>query len=151
MLISSLFVIPKKSGGFMPIINLKGLNQYVTHRHFKMEGLSFLKHLVQPGGWLAKIYLKDAYFTVPMHLSDQKLLQFRWLGKIYQFNFLPFGLSSAQWVFTKLLKPFVAFFRERVITLVIYLDDILILGSSKEQLTEDVGLVRSVLESVGLL
>jgi hypothetical protein len=149
--ISSLFVIPKKSGGFRPVINLKGLNQYVTHHHFKMEGLSFLKHLVQPGDWLAKLDLKDAYFTVPMHLSDQELLQFRWQGKVYQFNCLPFGLSSAPWAFTKLLKPLVAFFRERGIRLVIYLDDILILGSSKEKLTEDVGLVRSVLESVGFI
>ncbi|KZS02517.1 Uncharacterized protein APZ42_000419 [Daphnia magna] len=106
---------------------------------------------IQPADWLAKLDLKDAYFTVPMHLSDQELLQFRWQGKIYQFNCLPFGLSSASWAFTKLLKPLVAFFRETGIRLVIYLDDILILGSSKESLTEDVGLVRSVLKTVGFI
>jgi hypothetical protein len=58
----------------MPVINLKGSNQYVVHRHLKMEGLSFLNHLVKPGDRLAKLDLKDAYFKVPMHLSDRELL-----------------------------------------------------------------------------
>ncbi len=149
--LSSLFVIPKKSGGFRPVINLKGLNQYVVHRHFKMEGLPLLKHLIQPGDWLAKLDLKHAYFTVPIHFADQELLQFKWQEKIYQFNCLPFGLSSAPWAFTKMLKPLIAFFRARGIRLVIYLDDILLMSSSKEKLKEDVLLVRTVLELVGFV
>ena len=34
---SPIFAIPKKDGGWRPIINLKVLNQYLNTRLFKME------------------------------------------------------------------------------------------------------------------
>lgn len=45
--VSSIFIIPKKSGGFRPVIKLKRLNTYVVYRHFKMEGVSSIKHVVR--------------------------------------------------------------------------------------------------------
>jgi len=44
--LSSVFLVKKKDGGNRPVINLKELNSYVTHQHFKMEALYLLKHLV---------------------------------------------------------------------------------------------------------
>ena len=35
--VSSIFIVPKKSSGFRPIINLKNLNSYIEFNHFKME------------------------------------------------------------------------------------------------------------------
>ena len=43
---------------------------------------------------------------------------------------VPFGLSCAPQVFMKVIKPVVAFLRERGIRLIIYLDDLLIIPSS---------------------
>lgn len=50
--VSGIFLIPKKAGGFRPIINLKGLNQFLLYRHFKMEGIQTLRHIVKMGDWL---------------------------------------------------------------------------------------------------
>jgi hypothetical protein len=46
--VSGLFVIPKRTGGYRPIVNLKGLNRYIEYHHFKMEGVQILKdaHLI---------------------------------------------------------------------------------------------------------
>lgn len=41
-LISSLFVIPKSSGGSRPIINLKPLDAFIAYEHLKMKGLEQL-------------------------------------------------------------------------------------------------------------
>lgn len=149
--VSSVFAIPKKSGGFRPVINLKALNEFMFYKHFQMENLSSVRQLVQKGNWLAKIDLTDAYLTVPVHPEDQHYLQFRWEKILYQFVCMPFGLSSAPRTFTKLLKPLIAFLRGKGIRLVVYLDDMLIVGESEDQLESQLKLVTQVLESVGFV
>ena len=64
--LSNLLLAGKKEGGYYPVINLKILNQFFPFLHFKMEGLSQLKHLIQEGDWMCKLGLKDAYFTSPL-------------------------------------------------------------------------------------
>ena len=56
-------VAPTK-GQFRPVINLKGLNKFVTKSHFKMEGFHMLKDVLQRGDWMSSVDLKDAYFSV---------------------------------------------------------------------------------------
>ena len=45
------------------------------------------------------------------------------LSDIFVFSFLPFGLSSAPYVFTKCLRPFVKFWRFSGVKIVVFLDD----------------------------
>ncbi|KZR98982.1 Uncharacterized protein APZ42_005349, partial [Daphnia magna] len=91
---SSIFVKPKKAGGYRPIINLRALNNFVRYDHFEMENLETVKSVVRAGDWLMKLDLKEY----------QKFLCFSWEGRYFQFSCLPFGLSSAPLTFTKLLK-----------------------------------------------
>ena len=73
--LSSIFLVPKKDGGHRPIINLKKLNEFVLHHHFKMEGIHMLKDLLRQGDFMAKIDLKDAYFAVPISEPDREHLR----------------------------------------------------------------------------
>ena len=132
--LSNVFVTPKSDGQFRPIINLKKLNEYVPYHHFKMEGLKDLKHLLQKGDWMCKLDLKDAYFSVPLGTRSRKLVRFRWKEKLYEFLCLAFGLGPAPRIFTKLMKVPISLLRRLGIRLVIYLDDLLIMASSKESL-----------------
>ena len=100
---------------------------------------------------MVKLDLKDAYLTVGVHPESQKFLRFVWLGQTYQFLALPFGLNTAPRIFTKLLKPVVAYLRTRNIRLLIYLDDILIIGSSVQILREHTALVIELLQNLGFI
>ena len=47
--VCSLFVIPKKTGGFRPIVNLKPLNKFIKYEHFKMENLDSARFIFGEG------------------------------------------------------------------------------------------------------
>ena len=121
--VSSIFLVSKKDGGSRPVINLKQLNHLVLYEHIQMEGLGTLLNSVATGEFLTKLDLKDVYFTLPIHQVDRKYLRFRWGGKLYQFRVLPFGLSSAPRVFTRVLKAPMAFLQKQGLKSVVYLDD----------------------------
>ena len=59
---------------------------------------------------------------------------FSWIGTLYELQGLPFGLCSALRVFTKLLKPVLAMFRHQGIQLIMYLNNLLVMALSKEEL-----------------
>ena len=92
--LSSIFVRPNKDGSYRLILNLKGLNQYVIYHHFKMVTLYPMLKLVEKDCYLAFLDLKDAYYLVAVKVSDSKYLHFMWNKTLYQFTYLPYGLSS---------------------------------------------------------
>ena len=147
--ISSLFVIPKKGGGHRPVINLKPLNCFIPYEHFKMESIHMLKDLLKKGDYMVKIDLKDAYLTVPIWQNHQKYLRFLWRDSLLEFACLPFGLASAPRVFTKLLKPVLSILRQRGIRLIVYLDDILLMAPSVEQVLQHAASTLNLLEGLG--
>ena len=148
---SQMFLAPKSDGSWCPVINLKSLNKYVIARHFKMESIRTAKGLMQTGDWLVKLDLKDAYFSVPIHPSSQKFLKFKWRGQTWQFKALPFGLSSAPYVFTKLMKPVVSILRRLGIRSILYLDDMLIMSRSKEEARRHLATAVELLIALGFI
>jgi hypothetical protein len=90
-----------------------------------MEGTHLLRDLLQPQDWLGKIDLKDAYFVIPIWKEHRKYLRFVWKSTLLEFACLPFGLTAAPRLFTKVMKPVVALLRRAGIRLIIYLDDLL--------------------------
>ena len=148
---STIFTVPKKGGERHPIVNLKGLNRFIPHIHFKMEGTQSLRDIVLPGDFMIKLDLKDAYFSIPIHPSHWKFLTFRWKQTFFQFTCLPFGLSSAPRVFTKVMKPVITYLRSLGIRMVVYLDDMLILAHTKEELLKRRSIVLDLLENLGFL
>ena len=123
----------KKEGwGRSPLYELKSSNKFIPCKHFKMEDLHCLKYLLKENDFLCKIDLKDAYFLVPLCMSSRKCVRFGWLGNLYEFLCLCFGLGPAPRIFPKLLKVPIALLRRLNICLVIYLDGIVLMGRTEE-------------------
>ena len=148
---STVFLVPKKEGRWRPVINLKALNSWVQPQHFKMEGIHTLRELLVRNDWLAKLDLKDAYFTVPIHRDHQKYLRFVVEQVHYQFTCLPFGLSCAPWAFTKVLRPVAAFLRTLGVRMIVYIDDMLIMGESPDVVRDHVTAMVALLEGLGFI
>ena len=140
-----------KGGDQTPVINLKHLNKFVKSEHFKMGGFDTVKTLLQKNNWMAKIDLKDAFFMIPMAPQCHHLLRFRVGKRSYQFNCLPFSLCTAPRVFTKTLKPVVEMLRSMGLRVVIYIDDMLLMASSNDSLTDHINLTLFLLENTGFV
>ena len=78
--------------------------------------------------------LKDADYSVPVLTEHTKFLRFVFQGTLYEFTCLPNGLASAPRVFTKLMKPVFSSFRAHGIFLVAYIDDIILIADTEEEL-----------------
>ena len=98
-----MLLAPKKDRSYKPTVDVWELNKSIRWEHFEMEAIHLVKDLLQKGEWLVKLDLKYVYFSVPIHQ------EYAGRGRlIYQFNCLPFGLSSGPRVFTKIMFPVIA-------------------------------------------
>ena len=64
---------------------------------------------------------------------------------------MPFGYSLARRVFTKVLKLVISHLRENRYRVVIFLDDILLIGSSVEECLSKLSFLRDLLQSLGFV
>ena len=148
--VSPFFAVPRAgTDKIRAIIDLRAMNNYLRYDHFKMESLRTVRDLLLHDDLLLKIDLKDAYFSVPVHPSHQRYLQFQWRDQLYQFTCLPFGLASAPRVFTKTLHPVVTVLRSLGIRLVIYLDDLLLMVRTHQEAQRHLATTLHMLVSLG--
>ena len=71
---------------------------------------------------MASIDLKDAFFSVPIHSTHQKYLQFRF-DDLFQFTCMPNGYGAAMRVFPEISKVSLGHLRSLGHNSVVYVDD----------------------------
>ena len=67
LVISPIFITPKKDRSGRVIFNLKGLNESVSYHHFKMDSLETAIKLMRPGCFMTSINIR-------LHLSVKSIL-----------------------------------------------------------------------------
>ena len=107
--ISPIFVYKKIDGGFRLILNLKRLNEVIEYKKFKMQTISTILNLVRPGKNVAKLDIKNDYYSFPICENHQSLLKFQYLTSLLKFTALPNGYTEGTRKFTKLVKPSLVF------------------------------------------
>ena len=148
---SRIFLVSKKNGKLRLIIDLSVLNHFVYTQTFKMETQRKVKDAVQLNDWAFSLDLTDAYLHILIHHRSGKYLRFTLGGRVYQFNALPFGLSTSPFVFTRLMIVIATFLRRRAITLHPYLDDWLVRNQNRRRLLEHRQFILSLINSLGLI
>ena len=144
-----IFTVKKANGKDRMVIDLSPLNKQILKVKFRMEDDNFIRSMLSPNDLMVSIDLADAFFSIPISKYSKKFINFEVEGVRYQFNSLPFGLSSSPRVFTKILKPVISYLRRQGIKASSYLDDIFLCASSKEILHEHVSITLELLSSLG--
>ena len=146
-----IFVVPKATGGWRPVLDLSPLNRFLTKVRFKMETAASVRAAIQPNDWATSLDLRDAYFQVLVHPRSRPWLRFTWDGRIFQFRALPFGLSLSPWAFTRVTRELAIVLRRRGIRVRMYLDDWLVLAQSSANCLAHTLEVRQTAESMGFV
>ena len=83
--------------------------------------------VASPCAWACSFDVKSGYHHIEMFESDQQFLGFSWVfdgvTKYFKFTVLPFGLSVGLYIFSKVMRPLVKYWRSKAIRIVVYLDD----------------------------
>jgi len=148
---SRLFLVPKPNDKWRPVIDLSSLNKMLNIPKFKMDTPKVIRSSLEKGQWVFSLDLKDAYLQVPIHQASRKYLRFEFQGNIFQFRVLPFGISTAPWAFTMLVRVVKDILHPLSIPLLQYLDDWLGNAPSYQVATERAHKVVQVCQSLGFL
>ena len=98
-----------------------------------------------------KFDLAKGYHHINIFPAHQTFLGFSVKGKYYCFTVLPFGLSSAPYIFTKVLREMVKYWRNHGIKIVLFLDDGWSTNSDRKLCLADAYFVRNSLEKAGFV
>ena len=124
-------------------------------KKFKYENLKTVADIFEKDFTFGTFDLRHGYHHIPIAEEDQKYLGFSWTfpdgrTRFFVFLVLPFGLASACYAFTKLMRPLVKKWRSMGFRVVVYLDDG-IFGSHSVHLTKQHSLIiKYYLERAGL-
>ncbi|KAM9972521.1 hypothetical protein ACTFIW_006064 [Dictyostelium discoideum] len=147
---SNVFTVPKPGTTLhRPVLDLKRLNTYINNQSFKMEGIKNLPSMVKQGYYMVKLDIKKAYLHVLVDPQYRDLFRFVWKGSHYRWKTMPFGLSTAPRIFTMLLRPVLRMLRDINVSVIAYLDDLLIVGSTKEECLSNLKKTMDLLVKLG--
>lgn len=147
--ISPFFLVPKSEGGYRFVLNLKGLNKFVQAPHFKLDDIRTAIKLTFKNCFMAKIDLRNAYLTIPLHKESYNFFRFLFENQLFEFTALPFGLNIAPYIFTKVMRIVANVLRSRGFLSVFYLDDIICFGSNEQECRNNVIHTLNLLSRLG--
>jgi hypothetical protein len=101
--------------------------------------------------WGSTLDLRDAYLHIPMFPPHRKYLRFCVQGVHYQFRAMPFGITVAPRVFTKLMAAVGGHLRSQQIHIFMYLDDWLVKNQIRELLLHQLNQTIQLLVDLGLI
>ena len=149
-IVSPLTVSVNQSNKKRLILDLRLVNFFVRKEKIKFEDWNTALQLFKNDSLLFKFDLRSGYHHVDICCQQQTFLGFQWKNDFYCFTVLPFGLCSSGYIFTKVLRPLVRYWRENGTNLILYLDDGLGI-TSQENSAHDSSFVRITLIKAGFL
>ena len=114
-----------------------------------------MSQIAAKGDWFITFDLRNGYYQIDIGREHWKYLGFSFpingCVKYFVFTSLPFGLATAPFVFTKVLRVLVKHWRIQEIHAVLYLDDGFVVASSQQAMCSLATTIRSDLDKCGFL
>ena len=137
------------------VLDLRHPNKFVLKTKFKYEDLKHISQVLDFNQHYFSFDLESGYHHIDIFSEHHKYLGFSWRfhqfdTRYYVFRVLPFGLTSACYLFTKLTRPLVHFWRALGISCFMYIDG-LIISPDRQSALHNSAIVKDSLIHSGLV
>jgi len=148
--VSPLFTVPKASGGFRVVIDLRRLNEFLSTPKFRNESVAGIARVAARFTHATTVDIHAAFHHVPVYPGHRKFLGFQLDGEFYVWNVFPFGCQTSPWAWHLVMAEAIRLIRLCGVVCVWYVDDMMVLGSSAQHATASRAIVLCVLRALGL-
>lgn len=97
--------------------------------HYPLPKTEDLLATLSGGKVFTKLDLNQTYQQVTLEEESRKLVTINTHRSLFQYTRMPFGISSAPGIFQRIMESLL----QGIPHVVVYLDDILVAGASKEE------------------
>ena len=127
-------LVPKKNGETIMCIDYRKLNSVTTRPIFPIPAAQHIFNCLHGAKYFSALDLSSGYYQIPMDTEDAKKTAFTTRKGQFEFNRMPFGLCAAPATFQRMMCSVLQ--NENWRKCLIYLDDVLVYGSSLEEHNE---------------
>lgn len=143
---NNLVFVAKKNGSTRVCVDCTPANDVTEDYDWPLPSLQDFRLNLRGACWFSRLDLTDAFFRIRVPAYLRIYTSFRCQGKQYQFKRMPFGLKTAPSTFQRFMDTHLAPLANICFW---YIDDILIYGSTLEELRRRVALVKKKIEAMG--
>eukprot|EP01012_Entosiphon_sulcatum_P046348 TRINITY_DN6222_c0_g1_i4.p1 TRINITY_DN6222_c0_g1~~TRINITY_DN6222_c0_g1_i4.p1 ORF type:complete len:774 (+),score=36.90 TRINITY_DN6222_c0_g1_i4:657-2978(+) len=143
------FAVPKKDSEKVRMVtDLRALNQCTSTPAFKQASWKDVLLLLgrARGQYMAKLDLEEYFFHLAVSEETGRWIRIR---PCWEMRGLPFGLESSPYWSARLARPVIHHLQSAGVTLVWYVDDILVVAPTEVKLISDLALIISTLNRLG--
>lgn len=119
--------VADRNGKLRLVLDCRHINPHLYKFKFKYEDSKIAKETFEEGDYIFGFDLKSAYHHIEIFEDHRTYIGFAWefedKRRYFHFNVLPFGISTAGYVFTKVTRTLIRYWRSRGENIIMFLDD----------------------------
>lgn len=145
---SPIVLVDKKDGTKRFCVDYRLLNKHTIKDSFPLPSIAESLDALDGAKYFCTLDLASGYWQVPLD-NDAKLKSaFVVPGGLYQFEVMPFGLCNAPSTFERLMENILTGLQWKI--LLIYLDDVIVFGSTVQEVLDRLTIVLDRLREANL-
>lgn len=130
-------MVRKKDQTFRLCVDYRALNEHTVKDAYPLPRIQHTLDTLSTARWFSTLDLASGYWQVKLTLRARKAAAFCSRKGLFEWNIMPFGLCNAPTTFQRLMDCVLVGLQWE--TFLVYLDDIIVLGSDVEQMLQRLG------------